>query len=137
MVVKKQNVFSKFMGMFSNKFKSGKTKFKENAIDPMMKKIDHIKEETIPEAKKSLHKKREKLDQKIANQQEKFKDMVKSAKQKKMDILLKAQNSIEGKREEIEAKKQLLMESDIQEVSDNKDEILVEEEQETQEQEER
>mgnify|MGYP004539687939 FL=1 len=84
-----------------------------------------------------MHKKREKLDQKIANQQEKFKDMVKSAKQKKMDILLKAQNSIEGKREEIEAKKQLLMESDIQEVSDNKDEILVEEEQETQEQEER
>ena len=84
-----------------------------------------------------MHKKREKLDQKIANQQEKFKDMVKSAKQKKMDILLKAQNSIEGKREEIDAKKQLLMESDIQEVSDNKDEILVEEEQETQEQEER
>ena len=54
-----------------------------------------------------------------------------------MDILLKAQNSIEGKRDEIEAKKQLLMESDLQEVSDNKEEILVEEEQETQEQEER
>ena len=84
-----------------------------------------------------MHKKREKLDQKIANQQEKFKDIVKSAKQKKMDILLKAQNSIEGKRDEIEAKKQLLMESDIQEISDNKEEILVEEEQETQEQEER
>lgn len=137
MVVKKQNIFSKFIGMFSNKFKSGKTKFKENAIDPMMKKIDHIKEETIPEAKKSLDKKREKLGQKIANQQKKFKDIVKSAKQKKMDILLKAQNSIEGKRDEIEAKKQLLMESDLQEVSDNKEEILVEEEQETQEQEER